>query len=87
MTGRDLAWRAAGAGIIAGAAAVDLGWAAAAGHRAVLGVPAFLLAIGGLVLLVQGRRVVRALRVERSRHRQLPIALYRRRRAGRAHLQ
>lgn len=79
MTGRDLAWRAAGAALIAAAAAVDLA-------GAVPGVPAFLLAIAGLVLLVQGGRAPRALRVERGRHRHLPVALRRRRRAGRAPL-
>lgn len=84
MTARDLAWRAGGTaltavGFVASRATPgDPGWAAA------LSLLAFLMAIGGLVLVVQGDRVPRALRIERSRHRHLPDTLVHRRqtRAG-----
>lgn len=67
---RDMGWRALGGALIL------------AGYG-MSGVPAtampllgFVAAIGGLVLLVQGRRVVTALRVECSRHRGLPLAIH-----------
>ncbi|MEN3748208.1 hypothetical protein TPR58_13615 [Sphingomonas sp. HF-S3] len=75
MTRRDLGWRAAGVAMII------LGWSASLGARSdaagmeVLGLLGFSLAMAGLVLAVQGRRVAAALRVERSRHRDLPMRI------------
>lgn len=79
MTRRDLAWRAVGIAMIGGGcltSAVDTG---DAGTTAILGLVGFTVAIAGLVLALQGKRVPLALRIERSRHRELPMAIWRRR--------
>lgn len=78
MKARDLAWR--GLGLAALALAGALARSTADGSA---GVIAFLVAILGMVLLVQGKRVPLAVRIERSRHRNLPQAI--RRRSQRAH--
>jgi hypothetical protein len=41
----------------------------------------FVMAITGLILMVQGRRVPAAIRIELSRHRLLPQAIHARRHA------
>ena len=74
MTGRNNAWRAAGVVMIlggVGSTVTDPG----------VGVTlaGFVLAMAGIVFVVQGRRVAVALRIERSRHRELPIILHARR--------
>ena len=74
MTHRDLAWRGAGLALITASAVIG---SASSNPTRLL---AFALAVCGLVLLVQGRRVPAALRVERSRHRGLPQAIRERRR-------
>lgn len=75
MTRRDLFWRAAGAALIAaGALATRLAPAAADGAD-IVGLLGVLVAAGGLLLLIGGKRVGLALRVERSRHRELPGAI------------
>lgn len=81
MTLRDLAWRCAGGGILALAGAIGPGHLLGTGGAS--GLLAFVTALLGLVLLVQGRRVPAALRIERSRHRALPQALRRRVTQGR----
>lgn len=78
MTRRDLAWRASG--IVVFAAAATLGILSRGGDAAVLGLPAFCLAVLGTVLILQGRRVPAALRIERSEHRALARAIHERRR-------
>ncbi|MEG3125690.1 hypothetical protein [Sphingomonas sp. GB1N7] len=78
MTRRDFAWR--GIGVGAFATAIALGLTIRPGEEAVLGLPAFGLALFGLVLIVQGRRVPAALRVERGRHRALAQTIRDRRR-------
>lgn len=83
MTRRDLAWRGAGLAIFAGACAVSV--ANEAGSKGgSLGLIWFALAFVGVVLIIQGKRVPAALRIERSRHRELPLAIHarRRRRSG-----
>jgi hypothetical protein len=75
VTRRDLGWRAAGVTMIL------VGWSASlsadpdATGMEVLGLLGFSLAMAGLVLAVQGRRVAAALRIERSRHRDLPLRI------------
>jgi len=80
MTHRDLAWRAAGAALFALACLAGL--AGLAGATGKLGLPGFALALIGLALIVQGRRVAAALRIERGRHRMLAQAIHARRRRG-----
>lgn len=81
MTRRDRAWRAAGAALFAAACAIGVINRLDGGSA---GLPGFGLAVLGLVLLVQGKRVPAAMRVERSPHRTLARAI-RQRRARRAH--
>ena len=78
MTHRDLAWRGAGVALVAVAGLVRLADGGAT-HGAVA-LLAFVLMLLGVVLLVQGKRVPAALRVERSRHRLLAQAIRERRR-------
>ncbi|WP_010184881.1 hypothetical protein [Sphingomonas sp. PAMC 26605] len=82
MTHRDLAWRSLGVALVVVAVAARI--ADGAGTHAGLSVIAFIMALIGLALIVQGRRVSAALRVERSRHRMLAQAIHdrRRRRSG-----
>lgn len=78
MTRRDLAWRSAGVALFATATAIGL-QDGLSGDVKLLG---FALALVGLVLIVQGRRVPAAWRIERSRHRALTQAIHARRRGG-----
>lgn len=71
MTARDLRWRAGGLVLLAAAGAAGV-WADS--HPA-WGLPAFALAVAGAILLIQGRHVPLAFRVERGRHRHLPSIL------------
>ncbi len=78
MITRDRAWRAGGFGLMAAGYAIPLGGSMFPGSAAyeaatvLIGMP---LAIVGALLLVQGDRVFRILRVERSRHRDLVLAI------------
>jgi hypothetical protein len=85
MTHRDLAWRSLGVALVV--VAVTARIADGAGTHAGLSVAAFILTLIGLTLIVQGKRVSAALRVERSRHRMLAQAMRdrRRRRSGDGH--
>jgi hypothetical protein len=74
----DLVWR--GIGLGAFAAATALGISIQLGNETMLGLPAFFLALIGIVLIVQGRRVPAAWRIERSAHRALAQAIHDRRR-------
>lgn len=78
MTHRDLFWRGLGAALVVVTATVRL--ADGAGTHTGIMLVAFLLTILGLVLMIQGKRVSAALRVERSRHRLLAQAIRDRRR-------
>jgi hypothetical protein len=73
MTPRDLAWR--GVGAVAFLFAAGVGLADRLDGGSLLALPAFGLALIGLVLIVQGKRVAAAVRVERSRHRTLVAAI------------
>ncbi|TPG52027.1 hypothetical protein EAH76_15005 [Sphingomonas glacialis] len=85
MTHRDLAWRGLGVALVV--VAVTARIADGDGTHAGLSVVAFILTLIGLALIVQGKRVSAALRVERSRHRMLAQAIRdrRRRRSGGGH--
>ncbi|HEV2599078.1 hypothetical protein [Sphingopyxis sp.] len=75
MTVRDLRWRIAGATLlIMGYFVVDAATKAAGGAD-MFGLLGLLVAAGGLLLLIGGKRVALALKVERSRHRELPGAI------------
>ncbi|RYD43803.1 MAG: hypothetical protein EOP63_08270 [Sphingomonadales bacterium] len=73
MTPRDLFWRTTGAAL------VSVGYAlthVATGVDAdLVGIVGLLVAAVGLLLLLAGKKVVLALRIERSRHRELPRAI------------
>lgn len=84
MTQRDLFWRTAGATL------VGVGYAltrvATDASADLVGIVGLLVAAAGLLLLLAGKKVVLALRVERSRHRELPGAIRASRRARRDQL-
>lgn len=84
MTQRDLFWRATGAALV-GIGYVLTRVATEAGTDLV-GIVGLLVAAAGLVLLLAGKKAVLALRVERSRHRDLPGAIRASRRARRDEL-
>jgi hypothetical protein len=73
MISHDGLWRAGGVMLIGS------GVVLANGSNALVGLLGFALTIAGLVLAVQGRRVLLALRIERSRHRELPAMIHARR--------
>lgn len=75
MTPRDLIWRAAGVTLIAFGALATRAATTATGSADLVGLLGVLVAGGGLLLLIGGKRVALALRVERSRHRELPGAI------------
>jgi cytochrome c oxidase assembly factor CtaG len=77
MTARDICWRAGGVALLAtaGAAATASGTLDTDGGNAAWALLIFTLAAAGAVLLIQGRHVALALRVERGRHRHLPSLL------------
>lgn len=84
MTQRDLFWRATGAALV-GIGYVLTRVATEAGTDLV-GIVSLLVAAAGLLLLLAGKKAVLALRVERSRHRELPGAIRASRRARRDEL-
>ena len=66
MRRRDLTWRGLGAAIVAAAAVLKF-----SPYGEVAAMPAFCFGLLGILLMIQGRRVVAALRVELGRHRLL----------------
>lgn len=80
---RNLAWRAAGLLMVVAGYAANIACDPDKGFASLIELGGFLLMIAGLVLIVQGRRVGMALRIERSGHRALPLAIHSRRLAGR----
>ncbi|MFA5962457.1 MAG: hypothetical protein WC804_00435 [Sphingomonas sp.] len=81
MKRRDLGWRVMGLGIVAAAGAVGPGHVF--GSESWQGLTAFVAALFGVALIVQGRRVPASLRIEGSRHRALPQAIRQRIGGGR----
>lgn len=80
MRRRDVAWRLAGVAVFAVAVAIGLGDWVGDGVKLL----AFALALVGIVLTVQGRRVPAAWRAELSKHRALAPTIHAlRRRSGR----
>lgn len=75
MRHRDLAWRGLGATIFAAAALLKF-----SNYGDAVGLQPFFFALLGILLMVQGRRVLAALRIELSRHRLLARAIHDRRR-------
>ena len=75
---RDIAWRSVGVGLVGIAAVLRV--IARPETQNLLSLAALFLILLGLVLIVQGRRVPAAMRVECSRHRLLPQAIRDRRR-------
>ena len=74
MTRRDMAWRLGGLALFASASGIGLLNGPVAGDAPgsldlLMGLLGFLLAITGIVFLVQGKRVPNAWRAERRRHR------------------
>lgn len=81
MTQRDLFWRTAGSAL------VGVGYAlthvATGADADLVGIVGLLVAAAGLLLLLAGKKAALALRVERSRHRELPGAIRASRRSRR----
>lgn len=77
MTRRDLGWRGAGVMIFALALAIGGASTPAAGPAGLL---CMAMALIGVLLIVQGKNLPAALRIERSRHRVLAHAIRQRRR-------
>ena len=84
MTQRDLFWRADEGG--PGGAGYALTLVATGADADLLGIVGLLVAAAGLLLVLAGKKVVLALRIERSRHRELPGAIRTSRRARRDQL-
>lgn len=80
MTRRDAVWR--GTGLAVFLAALTTALIGPVAIRDGLVLPCFVAAIGGIVLMVQGKRVPAVWRIERSRHRDLPQAIRARRHRG-----
>jgi len=84
MTQRDLFWRAAGASLVG--AGYALTHVATGADADLLGIVGLFVAAAGLLLVLAGRKAVLALRIERSRHRELPGTIRAARRARRDQL-
>ncbi len=83
---RDLMWRAGGLALFCPACAIGFSNRLAEGGTSetgstVPGLLSFALAIIGIVLLVHGKRVALAWRVERSPHRHLAAIIHAKRRS------
>lgn len=78
MTHRDIAWRSFGGALFLMGAVIGLNDRVGGGSFP--GLAGFLVALFGFVLIVQGKRVPAALRIERSRHKGLPQSIHARRR-------
>ncbi|PZQ53307.1 MAG: hypothetical protein DI555_16835 [Novosphingobium pentaromativorans] len=84
MTRRDLFWRAAGAVLLVGATAAEQLAPGSGAFRGLLTLVLLVTAFLGLLLLIRGKKMALALRIERSRHRMLPDLIRARRRQRRA---
>jgi len=82
MTRRDRLWRGIGAAFFGLACAIGI--VPGLSDPDPLGLFGFALAMTGLVLMVQGRRVPATWKILRSRHHALPEAIVARRRGIRA---
>lgn len=84
MTRHDRAWRLAGFGLLGAGYAVPIGadllFAVSMLGKTIIVLIGVPLAITGTLLVIQGDRIVRLLRVECSRHRELLLAVRARRR-------
>ena len=86
MTRRDRLWRCMGSVLLVGGIAAELVVPGdAAGFRGILTLAFLGIALTGLLLLIQGKRVALAFQIEGSRHRNLPdlIRSHRRRKTTR----
>ncbi|MET3825274.1 hypothetical protein ABIC16_000967 [Sphingomonas sp. PvP055] len=77
MTHRDMLWRGIGVALLAAGSVVAS--LERIGESSLPGLVGFGFALFGFVLIVQGKRVPAAFRVERSRHKRLPQTLHARR--------
>lgn len=81
MTRRDILWRSLGAVLsLVGPACELLAPGDSGGARGMLTLLFFALTVLGIVLLIQGRKVALAVRIDGSRHRMLPELIRSRRR-------
>lgn len=84
MTRRDLLWRCLGGVLLVGGPAFELLTAGdAGGARGMLTLLFFAATVLGMVLLVQGKKVALAVRIDSSAHRMLPDLIRARRRERR----
>lgn len=86
MTRRDLIWRATGATLIGAGYFLTRAATGAEGAADLVGIVGLLVAAAGLLLVLAGKKVPLALRIERSRHRELPGAIHASRHARRDEL-
>lgn len=84
MTRRDLFWRSAGAVMVGAGYLATLAATDAGGAADIVGLAGIFMAAAGLLFILGGKRVVLALRVERSRHRELPSVIHASRRSRRS---
>ncbi|EJL20418.1 hypothetical protein PMI02_05537 [Novosphingobium sp. AP12] len=88
MTRRDLLWRCLGGVLLAGGPTCELlAPGDSGGARGILTLLFFAATVLGMVLLVQGKKVALALRIDGSRHRMLPDLIRSRRRERRMNRQ
>jgi hypothetical protein len=81
MSRRDRGWRALGVLLVASGYSAGFAFRAlGSGIGTTLTWLCFIATLGGLVLAVQGKRVLQVFRIEHSRHRNLPLILHLRRR-------
>jgi len=84
MTPRDLLWRGLGGVLSVGGPACELLVPGdSGGARGLLTLLFFAATVLGIILLVQGKKVALALRIDGSRHRMLPDLIRSRRRERR----
>ncbi len=79
MTQRDLFWRIAGAALVGVGYGLTCTATGAEGAADLVGIVGLFVASAGLLLVLAGKKAALALRVERSRHRELPGAIHSRR--------
>lgn len=83
MTRRDRLWRSMGIVMLVGGTAAELLVPGDAGSfRGILTLAFLGMALTGLLLLIQGKRVALALQIEGSKHRKLPDLIRSHRKRG-----